>query len=337
LSQPRQPDARQPRALADLAGWVPFDLSDQAGETVVQWIHLGDLDFVDPFFRDTVNRRRKSADARIIRTGLQPLSELPALAPHLRPNGFVFHASRAGSTLFSNALKAMDDNLVLVEPNPLNQMLGSPARGKHPAMWDQLFRGLTACLGQPRRDTQTRYFIKFSSHNVLQIDDILRCFPDVPWVFLYRNPAEIIASALKDAPGWLAHFEAPEKAEATFAIQASEVRRMDRTEYCAAVLERFLGAALAAGEHGGRFVNYRDLEPETIANLLRTFGLEPSRTEELRMRDLFNYDSKAKRKTRFRGRGGVPAERPEGSCPNSLLRKFQDFEERAFVPKRALD
>jgi len=326
---------QQPRSVAELAGWVPFDLADRPDGTVVQWIDLGDTEFSDPFFRDTINRRREQQDARILETGLQPLCELPAFAPHLRPSGFVFHASRAGSTLLSNALKAMDDNLVLVEPNPLNQMLGSPARRTHPTMWDQLFKGLTACLGQPRRAAQSRYFIKFSSHNVLQVGDILRCYPNVPWIFLYRDPAEIIASALRSAPGWLAHLEAPEKAEAIFGISADAAQQMDRTEFGAAVLERFFDAALAAGDDQRRFLNYRHLRQDTIASVLRPLGLAPDKAAEDRMRTLFNYDSKSIRKKPFEDRNEATAYDSEVTCPESLLQKFRALESQAFVPQRS--
>ena len=41
------------------------------------------------------------------------------------------------------------------------------------------------------------YFVKFDSWNTLDLALIRRAFPDVPWIFLYRDPVEVIVSHMR--------------------------------------------------------------------------------------------------------------------------------------------
>jgi hypothetical protein len=49
-------------------------------------------------------------------------------------------------------------------------------------------------MGRQRTSEQKAYFVKFTSYNVLFIDFIKAAFPDVPCLFLYREPGEVLVS-----------------------------------------------------------------------------------------------------------------------------------------------
>jgi hypothetical protein len=302
-----------------LAGWTPFDLANGPEGVAVRWIDLGAADFSEPFFRDTVNRRLRTHEPRVASSGLETLCALPREVAHLRPSGFIFHAARSGSTLFCNVLKALDDTLVLAEPPPVNQLLSSPARDATPDLWDEVFAGLISCLGQPRRPGQQRYFVKFSSHAVLRLSDIRRVFPDVPWIFLYRHPIEILVSVLEDPPGWLQLHDTPAQAEDVTDIPAEQVRRMSREAFCGAVVQRALTGVLDAPADRGHVINYSRLQPETIGALAGALGLRPSEAERERMRASFGRDAKAQEAKPF-----VPDQMAKRQKADSALQEIYD-------------
>ena len=67
-------------------------------------------------------------------------------------------------------------------------------------------RGLdgTDAAGQPPLQRPRNFFVKVSSWNVLGIDVLLKLWPGVPWVFIYRDPLEVAVSELeRGASGWL--------------------------------------------------------------------------------------------------------------------------------------
>ena len=130
----------------------------------------------------------------------------------LPPSGFIFHASRCGSTLLSKALASSRAHCVLSEPTPSNLIWTVLTNGLHkPVSWNanshRVYKHLTLAQGRRRLAGYNRYFIKFTSYNVLFFRYIHSVFPDVPAIFLYRSPAAILASYLASLPDW---WRAPE-------------------------------------------------------------------------------------------------------------------------------
>ena len=140
-----------PKSPADLVGWTPFQIVPQPDNIYVHWIQLGDLHFADPFFGQTVERRLQEPARQVVTTPITALAEVAGLAQSLPPGAFVFHCARAGSTLLANAFRVLPGNLVLAEPQPINQLMGAPHRHQPEGPWPAWLRDLLACLGQPRR------------------------------------------------------------------------------------------------------------------------------------------------------------------------------------------
>ena len=67
---------------------------------------------------------RECLESQQQRTSIEALSELP---PGVPIAGFIFHMSRCGSTLLSQALAAFESNIVVSEAAPLRSIL--PAAG----------------------------------------------------------------------------------------------------------------------------------------------------------------------------------------------------------------
>ena len=95
--------------------WAPAQIRWTPSGPLVDWCHLGDLRFADPFFEQTIERAMAHPFNLLFRraTSLAAMGE-PA-QPELKPAGLIFHMSRCGSTLVSRMLAASPENMVLSE------------------------------------------------------------------------------------------------------------------------------------------------------------------------------------------------------------------------------
>lgn len=289
--------SRRVHHVSDLIGWTPFKLVVRPHEATVHWADLGDADFTEPAFRMTVEQRRPGP---VTITGLEALEGLEAVVPHLAPSAFLFHMSRVGSTLLTNLLRCLDGTLVIAEPTPVAQLLLSPARDSAREAWGGWLRGLVAALGQPRRADQTRYFVKFTSYNVLQLDLVRRVFPEVPWVFLYRHPVEVMVSNLERPPRWMQVHHQPPAGRNFLGIEPSRLKAMTREEFFAEVFRSFCETALGAKDQGGIFLNYDQLTPGSFGAIAQALGADAADAlASKRLQAVFAADAKDSGKAMF--------------------------------------
>lgn len=224
-----------------LPGWTPLLAEVDDGELTVEWCRTGARPFTESFFGDSLNAAlRKPAVALLRQRASHPvLQQALQRQPGLPLGGLIFHLSRCGSTLLSQVLASTPRHRMLSEPLLLDTALQSgpwPPDADERQPW---LRSLMGALAQPGRVTEERCYIKLDSWHGMQIDLITRTFPDVPWVFLMRDPVEIIVSHLRQpgaqmVPGMLA--------SPLPGIALLEAVTMPRAEYGA----RMLGAICEA-------------------------------------------------------------------------------------------
>ena len=256
---------------ANLAGWTPFSVTIGGYEEGVRWVELGSRQFDEPFFADTIGAALRQPGAQVLQTPANALEGFAERTGCLDPCGFIFHMGRTGSTLLAKALKALPSVLVVSEPPPVNQLIRS--LDGDPERWEERFRGLIAALGQPRAPEQTRYIVKFTSHCLLSFAAIRRAYPHVPWVFLYREPVEVMVSLLRRPPGW-ARISDPAAAAALARVPPQQVAGLKPAEFCGLMLGRLMSSALEARPHGGAVINYNQLSPTALEAVTRHFGFE---------------------------------------------------------------
>ena len=242
---------------ATLDGWTPFRAAWHQGRMIVDWCHLDDKRFVEPFFYETIVQVISQSFNLVFqqRTSIEVLREVPS---GLRPSGFIFHMSRCGSTLCAQALAAMSANVVISEAIPIRAVLRAPlfgpASSEEVAIW---LAGMVNALSRPRFPEERRFFAKFMASDVLDLPLITRVFPDVPWIFLYRDPTEILASqqAMRSAelmPGQLPADR--------LGLTADAIAAMSEEVYWAHCLAAFGQAALGAHRPGQSLImRYDDL------------------------------------------------------------------------------
>lgn len=275
-------------------GWVPFRLYWQAGEPGVDWMYLGANPFRDPFFEETMYFAAQTPFNSLFRfrTPIEALGRWHAASPGLEPAGFVFHLSRCGSTLVTRMLASVPRNLVLSEPGVLDSILRSheqaqAAPAERRALWLQW---LVSALGQPRTGLERHLFIKFDPRNILEFALLRLAFPDVPWIFVYRNPVEVLVSNLR-APSLIVTRGILPPGDLTFDV--SLLAGMDDSEYAA----RALGmVAETAARHvvgaGGMPIEYGQLPDIVWGELARHFGLDLTPQDADQMKQAAAFDAK---------------------------------------------
>ena len=244
---------------------MPIGVIWRDGAPEIDWCLTAGERFNQPFFDDSVRDLVTRPFNRVFRrrTTIAAAEELVAEHPGLTPSGFIFHMSRCGSTLVSQMLAAREDSVVLAEPMAIDSMLRPPVPvpDERHAAW---IRTLILAMGQPRFG-ERHYIIKFDCWHVFFLPLIARAFPNVPRLFLYREPRAVLASHLRQrgvqtVPGMLD--------PALFGIPMSEAATMPPAEYCARILGRILEAAPLE-----RLVHYRSLPGAVFDTIVPAFGM----------------------------------------------------------------
>ncbi|MFZ6746073.1 sulfotransferase [Undibacterium sp. JH2W] len=177
--------------LASMQGWFPVAIDTSTGDLC--WRHVGLHRFLESFFLDTLNQQNRE-QRQLCQTPLSLLSEQVQDLTQVGPTAFIFHVSRCGSTLLTQMLASLPQCIVMSEPPVIDAFFRY-----HHAHHDlpgavSIFRHLIAALGQKRHMEERHFFIKFDSWHLPWVDFVRSAYPDIPIVFLYREPAAVLAS-----------------------------------------------------------------------------------------------------------------------------------------------
>jgi hypothetical protein len=277
-------------------GWLPIRAFWQGGELYAHWAYFGGRRLRDPFFEGDVRQCLTEPFNRLIGyvTAVDKLSAWLAERPHLQPSGFIFHMSRCGSTLVSQMLAALDSNIVVSEASPIDGVVQAHVCNPDLADKRQLrwLQSIVGALGQKRGGDERRYFIKLDSWHSVALPLFRRAFPSVPWIFLYRDPVEVIVSQLR-MPGaqMLPHGVGPSfhGVERMYGPgMAEDYYAQVLAKICAPVVEHFGDG----GDGGGVVVGYRELPDAVFSTILPHFGRVPSAAERTAMVEAARFDAK---------------------------------------------
>jgi hypothetical protein len=289
MELPRQADnpARLPPQ-----GWLPMRAHWRDGELWLDWSYVGSRQLREPFFDETVGRCAARPLNRWLRYA-SPVRTLPSWLnqhPGLPPTGFIFHMSRCGSTLAAQMLAAVADNVVLAEAAPIDAVV--QARATLPDLDDDThadwLRWIVGALGQPRGGAERHLFVKLDSWHSLALPLFRRAFPDVPWIFLYREPVEVLVSQLRQRGS----HTVPGLVGDVFDLGAAAAA-LPPERYCAQVLGRICDGALRDYAPGqGLLVNYRQLPEAVWSHVLPHFGMTCSAADHAAMAEAARHDAK---------------------------------------------
>jgi hypothetical protein len=255
-------------ADTDLTEWIPTRVTHTADGVAISWCWADGARFDEPFWTESATHLM--ADPfRLLFQHTGNLADLQRHAEQRRaiaPSGFVFHLSRCGSTLVGRALGSMPGVRVLSEPAPLDHMLR--------AMADRSFREQVAAarwilqaLAPVETDDDRHLVVKLDGWHIHQFPILRAAFPDVPWIFLSRDPLEVMVSHERQLGAQMI--------PGTMPRELLQVPDGDHTlsEYGAHVLAAFLRSAVQHHGDGGLLVDYTELPNALTTRIASHFGL----------------------------------------------------------------
>lgn len=283
--------------VAGIPGALPVEVIPGPPARVV-WLDFGDRPLVEQKFRFSVDARLDQAPgAACFSTPLDP-AVLAATGEPLPIAGFVFLLPRSGTTLLAKALARCPENAVLNEATALQEGViealcdgwRSPIE---PGAGAACLRALIGALARRRAPGERRAFFKFMTFHSLYLDVLRAAFPQVPFLFVYREPVEVLVSAAQRPGALLMRVKGGPAAAAWTGLDARTTAEMDDDAYRARLFRRYLEAVAT---HGSPIsvLDYRDISPDRLPSILaRAFGYQPDPDALAAMRDQFRFYSKA--------------------------------------------
>jgi hypothetical protein len=267
---------------------MPFSLYARARTTQVIWIEAGDALLTEPFFAQTVSRlRAMTPPARCWATDLEWLLASAQIPAGATPGGFVFHVSRCGSTLVSNALKVGSGSVVVSEALPITQLstVRAPRLPPYsPRSWNGIRKlalaALFASFARRAPRPGARLIVKFTSVNLSAIDFFRATWPEVPCLIVVRDPLEVIVSNLSVPSSWARLQGDREALLSHLGWRRPLAAGMEREAYCAKVVGFLCAKAASVAGRRCRLLDYEQIGVDALCNVRRFFGLETSAKDE---------------------------------------------------------
>lgn len=279
-----------------LQSWIPYKIDIKDDQAFCRWLNTFNKPFVEPFFDETIGRCR-ALDPHV--SDFASVSDLVVLKDwatdlnSVKPTAFIFHISRCGSTLVSQLLGMNECNVSLAEVPFFDDILRLHF---NKAEFDktktgQLFTDAVKFYGQKRSGKETGLFIKADSWHIFFYEQIRELYPDVPFVFLYRKPDEVLNShqkrrGMQAVPGLIE----PE----LFGFSREETLQMNQDIYTAKMIESYFSKYLEIVEKDklSIFLNYNIGILPMIEQIASFIKLEISDAEFSAMAVRSQYHSK---------------------------------------------
>lgn len=259
--------------LPSMLGWYPVAI-DAARDSLC-WRHLGEVRFLESFFLDTLNQQGRE-QRQLCLTPLASLPERIGSMPQVPPTAFIFHVSRCGSTLLTQMLASLPQCIVMSEPPVIDAFFRH--YHAHPELQNaaSIFQNLIAALGQKRQPEESHFFIKFDSWHLPWVPFVREAYPDIPIIFLYREPQAVLASHQRQrGPQMIPGLLNTSRLKTEKLAEESIIAAADFDAYAASMLSSMFEAGL---EHALTadliLLNYQQLPSVLWDELLSVFQLD---------------------------------------------------------------
>jgi hypothetical protein len=288
--------------IARNPGLLPAAIDPEAAEVI--WADVGRNPLQEwQFLFSLQSIVQKDGHLVTVRTPMEELSEArSAVRDLVPPAGFIFHMSRCGSTLLGNVLSGSSKHLVINQPGPLQDGFWTfLTRG-----WANLptsdgeigssldlsnFQHLIHLILRRRSPEALHGFIKFRSWAVLFLPFIRQAFPDVPCLFLYRDPREVVASSIQKKN--VAVFATRSQRAFLADCDESELDGLTEVDFMQRCYIAYFNKTLASFQSNLWLLNYGRLKPEALPCILKdVFSIRASDVDMAQMVGQFEYYSK---------------------------------------------
>ena len=266
--------ARSLTPTTDLTEWTPVSVGMHDHDVTVSWAWSRGIRFDAPLWTETATQMMTDP----FRLLFQHTGGLADLAHHAErrravpPAGFVYHLSRCGSTLLARVLGSLPLTHVLSEPAPLDHIMRALA---HRPFAERVTatRWMLRALSPLATNADQRLIVKLDAWHIQLFPLLRRAFPDVPWIFLSRNPLEVMVSHERHAGAQLIPGAIPGE------LLGVDGEGLSDEEYGASVLAAMLRSALRNRADGGIFVDYAELPTAIESRIGPHFGIDVSQLD----------------------------------------------------------
>lgn len=270
-----------------LAGnWLPYRY--HAESRSIYWC-LPTGHATEPFQDEYISRCRQQLLNQII----QPCSSLKFETQQvgrlvdIQPAGFIFHLSRCGSTLISGCLSELDATCILSEsPLLTDLLLDSSLTSAEQKNFLQLFIDLQAAVFPDR----PQMIIKWNAWDIFRWELIRKIYPDVPVIFLVRDPVEILASHQRSSGRHMAGDVTLANFHPVFAIQHTGDSMLDWQ------IQVLRGLLLAMTEKSAfantMVIDYQHWGEQSLVSVLNLFGCGTNELGFLKIQERMRFHSK---------------------------------------------
>jgi len=270
-----------------------------------------------PVYRDVVSKSEKCKNTRIV-VNLKLLveevrlydrrsstkSRTESLDPH-----FIFHESECGSTLLANALAYSnpEEHRVYSEAGPLMSALRICGESYEHCTTETaatVFQDVIYIMSRvPSQSGESRLFFKMQSSATTSVQLVQNYFPKAPWIFVYREPEEVLVSHLNirhvsRAKCLQSKTHPPHSVNDFLYSFGLSVKELTDEEYCAIYLGCICDCVLTAvetSETTGKLLNYDNLIEDFITDIAPNhFGLNLGTKEVRRMEHARTIYSKSR-------------------------------------------
>jgi hypothetical protein len=280
----------------NLQGWLPARVVWRDSVPRVEWTLMGSRRLLDPFFEGTLDRQMSHPFHQLFRRdcSLEEMIEWTDGHPGAPLQGIIFHMSRCGSTLMVEQLAACESFIVASEPAPFEALVRAHQRLEGLAREVQIrwIRSMVSAIGQARAG-ESAFYLTVECWLIHQRELLREAFPEVPWVFLYRDPVEVMVAHRRIPAAWTVPALLPPQA---LKLRMSDWDPAQTDVYLARALALICEGGLEAVQHDehGLLVNYSELPTVMYERMLSHFKLSRGAIFAMKRRSLEHGDEESR-------------------------------------------
>ena len=272
-------------------GWLPARSIPTGAEPAFDWLWFGSGELNAPFFEDEVRRASALPLNWLLRTRTTLASLIGGHSQQAGPPlcGLIFHMSRCGSTLLTQMLRSTAGTVASSEPEPFDAVLRwIAAAGPDPADAGAAIRAMLAALGRRATQFPARHLVKLEVWHSLFLPELRAALPDVPWVYLHRDPVEVLVSQVSQPSMHIVPGALDEERLGLSGFDAET-----QIEFAAKVLGRCLQGAVEHWHLGkGLATDYREIRAGAAASAAAHFGIALDQSDAAAMAHAARRDAK---------------------------------------------
>jgi hypothetical protein len=212
--------------------------------------------------------------------------------------GFIFHSAHCGSTLLSRMLSHSGAFRTVNESDAINGLLLSYLL--YDLEEEKVIAHIQEIVHAYRIIPENRrgLLFKLSSWNVLMLDLFRKAFPEVPWMYLFRDEESLIPSLLQSGQGFVTWYDLPSD-HMVRSILPKEIPLPDKTSYLREVSRKQWEIVQSRLAEKGLTCRYPDFLEEFDSRILPHFGLTLSKEELNKAQEMRRYDAKTPGKVHY--------------------------------------